>query len=165
MAIQPYADLQRNIRELQTSISPVPEFESAVRALLESQRRFADAFRNLSLAPVVNIGGEFARLSRNSKLLDDAGWLPHYSTPFNAVYACEGDSAVLRDRLTRHYQDQWPQVRNGAESRLMQYDVNEESKATFYDALCAHEGGCWWLRKSAAKWRTAICACSDHRCG
>ena len=22
---------------------------------------------------------------------------------------------------------------------------------------------CWWLRKSAAKWRTAICACSDHR--
>ena len=24
---------------------------------------------------------------------------------------------------------------------------------------------CWWLRKSAAKWRTAICACSDHRCG
>ena len=24
---------------------------------------------------------------------------------------------------------------------------------------------CWWRRKSAAKWRTAICACSDHRCG
>ena len=140
-AMQPYADLHRRIRELQTSLSPVPEFESAVRGLLESQRRFAAVFRNLRIAPVIKATGELARLSRNSKLLDDAGWLPHYSTPFDAIDACGGDSGALSAHLTRHYQDRWPEVYQGINSRLMRYDVNEDSKATFCEALDAHGTG------------------------
>ena len=41
----------------------------------------------------------------------------------------------------RYYQDRWLQVHQGIESRLMQYDVNEESKATFSEVLDAHGAG------------------------
>ena len=140
-AMRPCAELQSQIRGLQTSLSTVSAFEPALRDLLESQRRFGEVFRTLSLAPVVSLAGELGRLSRNAKLLDDAGWLPHHSTPFDVVDACQGDSGELRDRLTRYYQDRWPQVQQGIESRLIRYDVNEESKETFREVLEAHGAG------------------------
>ena len=140
-AIQPLADLQRQIRHIQKTLSPAPEIDSAVRKLLESQRRFADAFRILGLSPVIKTTGEFSRLSRNPKLLDEAGWLPHYSTPFDAVDACGGDVGVLTDHLSSYYQERWSQIHQDVQSRLLRYDVNDESKATFREALDAHAAG------------------------
>ena len=140
-AMQPYADLQRCIRELQTSLPRGPELGAAVRTLVESQRQFAEVCRNLSIAPVIKSSGTIARHIRSSKALDDAGWLPHYSTPFDVVGAGPSDSDALHDSLTRHYQDRWPEVRQGIESRLTRYDVNKDSKTTFSQVLDAHEAG------------------------
>ena len=140
-AIQPCAELHSQIRRLQTRLSPASALEPALRNLLESQRRFGEVFRTLSLGPAFALSGELARHSRNARLLDDAGWLPHSSTPFDVVAACHGDSGALHDHLTRYYQDRWPQVHQGVLSRLDSHDVNEESKATFREALEAHRAG------------------------
>lgn len=140
-AIQPFAELQRQIRYFQKSLSPAPQIESAVRELLENQRRFADAFRNLGLSPIIKTTGEFARLSRNPKLLDEAGWLPHYSTPFEVVDTCGGDLSVLSDHLATYYEERWPEVHQDVQSRLLRYDINDESKATLHQVLDAHAAG------------------------
>ena len=43
--------------------------------------------------------------------------------------------------LAQHYQNRWSEVRQGIESRLSRYDVNDGSKATFSQVLHAHEAG------------------------
>ena len=140
-AMQPFADLQRQIQAVRAPCLKVREQESAVRRIIESQSRFARAVGKLRLGPLVAAAGKVARHACNAQTLDDAGWLPHYSTPFDRVDECTGDVDALCALLSRHYRERWPEVRRDIEARLMGYDLDDEAKATFFEALDAHEAG------------------------
>ena len=138
-AMEPLADLQREIVPIRARFPRLDEQASVVARLIESQRQFAKALEGLKLGPGLAAAEKLARHARNAQTLDDAGWLPHHSTPFDRIDSCEGDAAALHGVLLRHYQERWPEVRRDIESRMTRYDVDEEAKATVRESLAAHE--------------------------
>ena len=84
---------------------------------------------------------EFEKWNVSSEVLEKAGWLPHYTTPFGYIAECgEGDEAV-RSRLLNYYDNNWQNVRSEIEARLSGYKIDSEAKATLREALDAHEAG------------------------
>ena len=69
------------------------------------------------------------------------GWVPNQTTPFDLVAECEDDDTRLQTSLLAYYTDNWPEVRARLELRMSALDVDDEAKATFREALEAHEGG------------------------
>ena len=76
-----------------------------------------------------------------SKVLNAAGWLPHYTTPLSLVEDYSGDDFAVRNKLNEYYGQNWPSVRRALESQIAEYNVDEEAKATFMEALDAHGYG------------------------
>ena len=85
------------------------------------------------------ISREFHKWDVSIDVLGEAGWLPHYTTPFDRLVECDSDS--VQTTLVEYYGRNWPGVRSEMESRLSGYDVDCEAKATFREALDAHEAG------------------------
>ena len=69
------------------------------------------------------------------------GWVPNHTTPFDLVAECGDDSAKLQTALLAYYTDNWGEIRARLEMRLSSHNVDDESKATFREALDAHEAG------------------------
>ena len=140
-AMRPLAELQREIEAIRPRLPRLDEQETAITRIVQGQRRLAEAMKGFRLEPVVAVAGKLARHARNAQKLDAGGWLPHHSTPFDRVDACEGDSSELNAVLLRYYGESWPEVRRGIESRMTGYTVDDEAKATVGEALEAHEAG------------------------
>ena len=140
-AVKPFADLQRQLQ-----VARVPRFgldrpESAFRQIIESQSRIAGVVRRLQLGSVGTAAWQLARHARRAQVLDEAGWLPHHSMPFGRVEECAGDVGAVHELLCRHYRERWSDVCRDIEARLAEYDIDDEAKATFVEALKAHEAG------------------------
>lgn len=136
-AMKPLADLQR---QLQTTRAPrfgLDQQDSASRQFIESQSRIAEAVKGLQLGPA----RQLARHARRAQVLDEAGWLPHHSMPFARMEECAGDVDAVHELLCLHYAKRWPDVCQDIEVRLAEYDIDDEAKATFVEAINAHEAG------------------------
>jgi hypothetical protein len=77
---------------------------------------------------------------RQSKLLQESGWLPHYSTPLEIV-AGSGTSMELRQRLAEYYKKEWKTVRSEINKTLKNRTVDNDAKTVFRQALIAHGRG------------------------
>lgn len=84
---------------------------------------------------------EFVKWNVSSEMLSKAGWLPHYTTPFDRIAECGKNIEAIRSRLLQYYESNWQDVRLQIESRLSDYKIDAEAKATFREALDAHEAG------------------------
>ena len=69
------------------------------------------------------------------------GWVPNHTTPFGLVAECGDDDAKMRASLLTYYSDNWGEVRARLEARMSSHGVDDEAKATFREALNAHEAG------------------------
>ena len=93
-------------------------------------------------APILSkLVSEFAKWNFSSEVLGKAGWLPHYTTPFDQIAGCDKDTDAIRSRLLDYYKNNWKNVRSEIDARLSEYKIDAESKATFREALDAHEAG------------------------
>ncbi len=90
---------------------------------------------------VIQVISELEKWRYSSETLFEAGWLPHYSTPFNHIAECGLDIELVRSRLLNYYNRNWLNVRSEIESHLSEYRIDREAKATFCEALDAHEAG------------------------
>src|SRR5690606_847997 len=79
------------------------------------------------------------RASAQCQRIEDAGWLPHYTTPFDKLD--EADDEDFDAVLEAHYSDSWPAVRSTFTRRVQVYPVDDEAKEAFAEALAAHEAG------------------------
>ena len=71
------------------------------------------------------------------------GWFPHHTMPLDVLAGCaiENDTGRCRDSLLSFYKENWRDIRQGFDERLSDYSIDEEAKATFHEALDAHENG------------------------
>ena len=76
-----------------------------------------------------------------AKGLLERGWVPSHTTPFDLVAECGDDGAKLQTSLLAYYTDNWGEIRARLETRLCSQSVDDEAKATFREALDAHEAG------------------------
>lgn len=140
-AMKPIAALQKQMQAIQVPVFRAPQFEVALQRIIEGQRQLAKAIENIGLGSIGTVTKKIAEIWRNTQVLDDAGWLPHYSTSFAIVEGCGGDITMLRACLEKHYQEGWQGIRRDIESRIASYDIDDEAKATVREALTAHEHG------------------------
>jgi hypothetical protein len=143
-----FANLQRQITESLRPLAEVHErfrtdlsgLEHAVRTFDEFNERLTRAF-----APFAGQFAEFikrfAAIERQSRLLDQAGFLPHVTTPLHLIEECAGDAARLSDLMERYYRDNWPEIRGMLIARVEGYAVDDEAKQAFREALTAHGHG------------------------
>nr|WP_314434005.1 hypothetical protein [uncultured Brevundimonas sp.] len=112
-----------------------PEFVRTARVLSRS----FDWIKPLT-EPMRRLSEFMAVHGRRHKLLEEAGWLPHYTTPFERLD--ETDDAVEIGRmLEAHYVAEWPTVRSAFLEHLARYDIDAEARAVFRLALDLHEQG------------------------
>ena len=111
--------------------------DSAFRQIIENQARIVEAVKGLQLGPA----RQLARHARRAQVLDEAGWLPHHSMPFARMEECAGDVDAVHELLCRHFEELWSDVCRDIEARLAEYDIDDEAKATFVEAMNAHESG------------------------
>jgi hypothetical protein len=90
--------------------------------------------------PIGRLSNAMAKAGRELRLLDEAGWLPHYTMPFDLLEDLE-DGHAVETTLHQHYEKQWPAVRQAFEDHLAVYVVDDQAKAAFRMALALHEAG------------------------
>ena len=133
VSLQPVLDAAAAAVKISLSLQPMLDEAAAAVAKI-----------SLSLQPMLDAAAAVAEKIlpplRFWLALNDSGWLPHYTTPFDCVARCGGDADEVRDLLSRHYQERWPEVRREIEARLMQYDIDKEAKKMFCEALDNHGG-------------------------
>ena len=121
----------------------VCQFEPILKELsssLEPLIRSLDTAAPRVQAIAHEIAHEMAKLDTAESLLE-RGWVPNHTTPFGLVSECGDDSAGLQTSLLAYYTDNWGEVRERLETRLFYHDIDDEAKATFREALDAHEAG------------------------
>ncbi|MCW4462666.1 hypothetical protein OK349_13190 [Sphingomonas sp. BT-65] len=98
--------------------------ENLGRSMLKLQGALIEAF------------GDAKKISR----LESAGWLPHSTSPFHLITkeVAQSDIGLL---VNTHYRDNWASIKAEITEHIAQYDLDEEAKATFLEALEAHESG------------------------
>ena len=118
---------------LVTSKALFTEVDQRLQPLAMKLQRLKEA-----AAPIVR---EFVKWNVSCEVLGRAGWLPHYTTPFDYIAECGEDIEAVQSRLLDYYKSNWQNVRSEIESRLPDYKIDAEAKATFREALDAHEAG------------------------
>ena len=125
---------------LTSTLAPLlHEIEPFLKGLTELSTRLAPLIR--SLAPIFDA---LAPLWERWQLADNLlaqGWVPNHTTPLELVADCGDDYAKLHTWLLAYYTENWEQVRTQLQTRLSSYDIDDEAKATFHEALDAHEAG------------------------
>ena len=122
------------------------DFEPILRGMQETAVRLQPLTETLAglatvAAPFVQAAARGMERWDTAEYLLKRGWVPNHTTPFELVAECGDDHTRLRTSMLAYYTDNWPEVRARLEWRVSSLDVDDEAKATFREALDAHEGG------------------------
>lgn len=141
-AFRPYIDLQNQLETQAKTISASLAAQQAMaRNLAKSVSGIEKLIKSLNAGNFTTAIDNLVKNERSSRALEKAGWLPHYTTPFEKIDEADGDEEKLRDLLSNYYRENWLDVRKQLESHLDNYSVDDEAKDTFREALDAHQGG------------------------
>jgi len=125
----PIIDTRHMFPELEAMRKVSQQWSHAFSGLQEQMRLYAPAWE------------AFTKKDCQCDRLDDAGWLPHSASPWHLL----DDEGLCGDQLNAavetYYQQDWPSVRATFEAAIVTYSIDEEAKATFREALAAHESG------------------------
>lgn len=89
-----------------------------------------------------NWGGFFKEISKNNKaksVLQEAGLLAHKTTPWSA-FQHENLNAFPQLAFA-HYANNWDQIERQIIDELIDHQVSDSAKQSFYDALACHRHG------------------------
>ena len=139
------------VRQMERSLGPVlqilNEWSAAAAPFLKEFDRMAataaEAMETLqpALKQVQPALKQFHERKQIHDALDEVGWLPHPSVPYRLVKGCGDDRALLDARIADYYRSRWTDIRDEMESGLAEYHIDDEARATFREAITAHESG------------------------
>lgn len=112
--------------------TPLTEFAQQVPA-------FIDGIKKLGTAIARSLTTLYEHVT-TGELIEKAGWLPHYTSPFDQI-TLDDDPSAVHDLLGSHYRENWDAVKAQFLTKLATYDVDGEAKETFTEALELHELG------------------------
>lgn len=121
------SDWQRNSQAIAESIQSVGK---VWRAAVQS-----------SFAPFQHVFARIAEERKKAELVERTGWLPHYTTPFHLIDVETHSEAAAQTLIAAHYVESWDDVEAQFLENLDSYDIDDEAKATFKEALSAHRYG------------------------
>ena len=124
-----------------------PEWLRATQELSASMSRLlkpcTDAMQSLARAmePMRERLAELAIEGEKCRRLEKAGWLPHSTSPLDEFASDDMEPAEISAIMERHYRDNWAEICNVFLDDLEGYDIDDEAKATFKEALEVHRNG------------------------
>lgn len=68
-----------------------------------------------------------------------SGYVPHYTTPWQSLQ--EGQDEQVGPRVEEHYRNKWAEVSEVLQNRVQAYQVDDEAKSTYREALLTHSHG------------------------
>ena len=120
------AALNRMLEPLQPFIQSMARVSQAIAPFLEA------------VAPYIE---GYARYLKFIASVRPTGWLPYHTVSIDYVEECGGDVPLLEARLKDFYENNWESIRQDIEGRIDRYHIAKETKATFREALSAHDEG------------------------
>ncbi|MCH7805826.1 MAG: hypothetical protein IH995_01595 [Proteobacteria bacterium] len=138
---KPAADLQSAIEAIKVPIFPTNQFKSAIDELVKSQKQWAHDFQIIFPEPWKDLVASFPEVGKRSKILEETGWLPHYSTPFKLIDEAEENLTDLKASIDKYYTTNWKEIRKEIERKIKNYKIDAEAQSTFLEALDCHENG------------------------
>ena len=138
------AQVTAAVRQVEGSLGPALErlnaWSAAAAPFLEEFERTAETAAKAMerIQPALK---QFHERKQAHDALNIVGWLPHYSIPHRLVKGCGDDRALLDSRVADHYRTRWTKIRDHMELDLATYHIDHEARATFREALIAHESG------------------------
>ena len=131
------SEIVEGIKQIQKTFQPI------VQCLVEVNRQTEVFTQRLIkvFQPFVPYMEAFVKYHKIVEAFDKTGWLPYHSAPVHYVEECGGDVHLLETRLSEYYRTHWDDIRQDIESRLDDYNIDEEARATFREALSAHNIG------------------------
>ena len=118
------------------------QYDAHWKAVTESVAKFAEPFFHAAQSAAKHLEanlGPVLRQHAKLKRLEEAGWLPHYTSPLSLIPDI-GD-VDISSLMERHYTDNWFDIKAKLLDGVKSYDIDEEAKETFSEAVCAHEQG------------------------
>jgi hypothetical protein len=115
------------------------ELGSQMAAVRASFAEMNETLKNIS-APLARAFAEVARTAKQHRRVEEAGWLPHATTPFSDIPDDAG-AHVVAGILAQHYRQEWPSVRAHFEERITSLDIDKDAREAFLEALASHEAG------------------------
>ncbi|HWL47440.1 MAG TPA: hypothetical protein VNQ31_06960 [Sphingomonadaceae bacterium] len=105
------------------------------RAVAQIQANFGRVVQ-----PLVAGFAEMFKDRERAEAVHAASWIPHPTTPLHAI---EPDMPAhqIDALLAAHYRDNWPEVRAAMSQSVQATAIDAEAKATFEEALAAHDAG------------------------
>ncbi len=98
-----------------------------------------------SVAPVAEaITPLIVGFARYSKFMDDVrptGWLPVHTLSIEFVEQWSNDTSLLEAKIGEFYRNNWESIRQEFEDNLDSYQIADETRSTFLEALAVHESG------------------------
>ena len=126
------SDLAKNLQMALPTIEEfLQQFSQKFEAIFEAITPYVKA-----IEPHVQA---FVRYSKFVDAVSATGWLPYHTVSIDFVEECGEDVASLERHLSKFYAENWNTIRQDIESRIDQYHISEEAKATFREALAAHD--------------------------
>ncbi len=118
----------------------IEEWREIHLAYTDRLRRLTSSFQTVDFKRMFSAFDWIVEEGRKAKLVEQTGWLPHDTTPFDLL---EGEltEAEISDIIARHYETHWDEVERTFLDRAPQYSIDEEAKATFREGLQAHRHG------------------------
>ena len=122
----------------------ISDWQKNSQAIAESIQSIGKAWQatvQSSLAPFQQVFARIAEERKKAELVEQTGWLPHYTTPFHLIDVDESDVAAANEAIATHYAEAWDEVEGQFLENLDGYQIDNEAKATFREALSAHRHG------------------------
>ena len=91
------------------------EFVRIITTISNRVQQFVDIVAPYA-EPVARGLVSLAKWDQITKVLNAAGWLPHYTTPLSLVEDCSSDAYAVRSKLNEYYEQKWSCVRRTIES-------------------------------------------------
>ncbi|MGI4880725.1 MAG: hypothetical protein ACRYG4_24945 [Janthinobacterium lividum] len=125
-----------------------PAYLSSMAKIGETTRRVVAGFAgaqapwNRSIAEILRpLQDVFVRIEaegQKARLVSSCGWLPHETMPFNEIDIAQASPEEVDALVEAHYRHNWASIENTIAHSVDGYDIDDEAKATYREALTAH---------------------------
>jgi hypothetical protein len=130
--------------EITKAVGSVVELHRQLHDAMEPTRRAIEMVTRLAPSlgdHFIKVAAQIHKIRRACDKLKEAGWLPHDTTPNHLLRDDDMSAAELRNSLDAYYRDGWPTIAAAFLKRLDAFEIDEEAKEAFREAIAAHGNG------------------------